>query len=161
MVSFYVPLHPLRRCLTSLHRPSSHTKPLIDYESRLVNNTGNNCLMMIDGTDFRIQQKGVTRKGNLFGSHKYAGKSTFCYEHRVNILAGNLVWFEGPYPTGMWPEVKFSYSVLLHCLEPGERVEADNSYVGHAKTIKCPKNDCNPVENLWMQSASQSQIWGG
>ncbi len=31
--------------------------------------------MTIDGTDFRIQQKGVAKKkGNDFSSHKYAGK---------------------------------------------------------------------------------------
>jgi hypothetical protein len=24
------------------------------------------------------------------------------------------------------------------------------------KEIKCPNNDCNPVENLWMQSAARS-----
>jgi hypothetical protein len=134
---------------------ASH-ETMIDYKSRLVNNARNNCLMMINGTDFCIQQKGVARKGNLFGSHKYAGKSMLCYKHRVNILERNLIRVEGPYPTGAWPSVNFVYSVLLHCLEPGERVEADNSYVGHAKKIKCPNNDCNPVENLWMQSVARS-----
>ena len=29
----------------------------------------------------------------------------------------------------------FFNSVLLRCLEPGERVEADNGYVGHADKI--------------------------
>ena len=31
--------------------------------------------MMIVGTDYRILQKGATRKGNAFSSFKYAGKS--------------------------------------------------------------------------------------
>ncbi len=48
--------------------------------------------MMINGTDFRIQQKGVARKGNLSGSHKYTGKSALCYKLKVDILAGNMVW---------------------------------------------------------------------
>jgi len=49
----------------------------IDFESRLlgVHNVGNDCLMTIDGTDYRILQKGAARKGNAFGSFKYAGKS--------------------------------------------------------------------------------------
>jgi hypothetical protein len=51
--------------------------------------------MTIDGINFRIQQKGAARKGNLFGSHKYAGKSVLCYELGVDILAGNSVWVEG------------------------------------------------------------------
>jgi hypothetical protein len=45
--------------------------------------------MTINGTDFRIQQKGAARKGNLFSSHKYAGKSALRYELGVDILPGN------------------------------------------------------------------------
>jgi hypothetical protein len=74
----------------------------------------------------------------------------------VDILAGNLVWFEGPYPAGVWPDVKIFNSVLSHCLEPGERIEVDNGYVGHPNKIKCPHNDCNPAENLGIQSAARS-----
>jgi hypothetical protein len=66
------------------------------FESRLEHNVGNNCLMTIDGTNFRIQQNGAARKGNLFGSHKYAGNSTFHYELGVDILAENLFWVKGP-----------------------------------------------------------------
>jgi hypothetical protein len=47
--------------------------------------------MMINGTNICIQQKGVTRKGKLFGSHKYAGKSALHYMLGVGILMGNLV----------------------------------------------------------------------
>ena len=56
--------------------------------------------MTFDGTNFCIQQKGASRKGNLFGSHKYAGKSVLSYKLGVDILPGNLVWVEGPYPAG-------------------------------------------------------------
>jgi hypothetical protein len=50
----------------------------------------------------------------------------------------------------------FFNSVLSLCLEPGERVEANNGYVGHTDKIKCPNNDCNPVENLGMQGTARS-----
>ncbi len=63
---------------------------------------GNDCLMLIDGTDFRI-----TQKGPAFASHKYVGKSVLRYELRINILAGNLVWVSGPYPAGKWNDIKF------------------------------------------------------
>ena len=46
----------------------------------------NNFLMTIDGMDFGIPQKGVTRKGNAFASHNYAGKSALRYELGINIL---------------------------------------------------------------------------
>jgi hypothetical protein len=112
--------------------------------------------MTIDGTNFRIQKKGAARKGNLFGSHKYAGKSTLHYKLGVDILVGNLVWVEEPYPAVAWNDINFFNSVLSHCLEPGECVGANNGYVGHADKIKCPNNDCNPGENLGMQGTAKS-----
>ncbi len=80
--------------------------------------------MTIDGTDFRIQQKGVAKRGNAFGSHKYAGKSALRYELGIDILKGNLVWVEGPYPAGAWPDIKIFLNTLAGHLLPGERVEA-------------------------------------
>jgi hypothetical protein len=112
--------------------------------------------MTINGTNFRIQQKGAARKGNLFGSHKYMGKSDLRYKLRVDILAGNLVWVKGPYPAGARNDIKNFNNVLSHCLEPGEHVEANNGYVGHTDKIKCPNNDCNPVKNLGMQCMARS-----
>jgi hypothetical protein len=53
--------------------------------------------------------------------------------------------------------MKIFMNELAHCLEPGERVEADNGYVGHADKIKCPNNDCNPEENLAMQGRVRSR----
>ncbi len=113
--------------------------------------------MTIDCTDFRIQLKGAARKGNLFRSHKYTDKSALHYELRLAILMGNLVWVEGPFPAGAWKnDIHFFNSVLSYCLEPGERVEADKGHVGHANKIKCPNNDCKPVENFGMQSVVRS-----
>ena len=42
--------------------------------------------MTVDGTDFRIPQKGRT-----FASHKYAGKSAVRYELGVDIMRG--IWY--------------------------------------------------------------------
>jgi hypothetical protein len=107
--------------------------------------------MTIDGTDFRIPQKGIVKKGNAFASHKYAGKSALRYELGVNILAGNLVWIQGPYPAGKYTDIKIFNKVLRNFLEPGERVEADEGYRGHPDKIKCPGNYVNPAENRAMQ----------
>jgi hypothetical protein len=49
------------------------------------------------------------------------------------------------------PTSRSSSSCLAHFLEPGKRIEADDSYRGHADKVKCPKNDVNPVENVKMQ----------
>ena len=73
---------------------------------------GNDCLMSIDGTDFRI-----TQKGPAFASHKYAGKSALCYELGIDILVGNLVWVGGPYAAGKWNDMKIFLNELAHCLK--------------------------------------------
>ena len=53
----------------------------IVFESRLgVHGMLNNCMMTVDGPDFRIPQKGAATKGNAFASHKYVGKSALRYE---------------------------------------------------------------------------------
>ncbi len=38
-------------------------------------------------------------------SHKDAGKSALRYELGVDILAGNLVWIQGPYPAGKYTDI--------------------------------------------------------
>jgi hypothetical protein len=80
---------PLSQRYYSLHRLSP--KPQIDFDSRLgIHDVDNDCLMSVDGTHFRIPQKGAAKKGNPFGSHKYAGKSALRYELGVDILMG--IW---------------------------------------------------------------------
>ena len=112
--------------------------------SRLsAHNAGNDCTVTIDGTDFRIPQKGIAKKGDAFASHKYAGKSTLCYELGVDILAGNLVWIQGPYPAGKYTNIKIFNKVLCNFLETGERVEANKGYRGHPdKIVIATLSDC-------------------
>jgi hypothetical protein len=55
--------------------------------------------------------------GNPFGSHKYAGKSALRYELGVDIRGGNLVWIQGPYPAGKWPDIKIFNAILANFLE--------------------------------------------
>jgi hypothetical protein len=107
--------------------------------------------MTVDGSDFHFPQKRVAKKGNAFGSHKYPGKSTLHYELGIGILAGNLVWIQGPYPAGKYTDIKIFNKVLHNFLQPGEQVEADKGYRGHPDKIKCPGNDANPAENRGMQ----------
>ncbi len=90
---------PLSQRYYSSHRLSP--KPQIDFDSRLgIHDVGNNCLLSVDGMHFRIPKKGAAKKGNPFGSHKYVGKSALRYKLGVDILMGNLVWIQGPYPAG-------------------------------------------------------------
>ncbi len=108
------------------------------------------------GLTFWIPQQGAAERGDAFASHKYARKLALRYELGVDILAGNLVWIQGPYPAGKYNDIKIFNSVLCHYLEPGKRMEADEGYVGHADKIKCPDNTCKPEENLAMQARERS-----
>ena len=130
----------------------------IVFESRFgAHDVGNDCLMTIDGTNFRIPQKGAATKGNAFAYHKYAGKSALRYKLGVNILAGNLVWIQGPYPAGKYSDIVIFNKVLTFFLEPGERVEANKGYRGYPDKIKCPANDPNPAENRAMQGKARAR----
>lgn len=113
----------------------------------------NDCLLSIDGTDFRIRQQGDAVKGNAFASHKYKGKSALRYELGIDILTGNLVWIEGPYPAGRYSDITIFRNCLKHQLEPNERVLADKGYVGEApEFIKCPNCPTVPLEHLPMMA---------
>ena len=129
----------------------------IVFKSRLgTHEVLNDCTMTVDGTDFCIPQKGAVTKGNAFASHKYSGKSALSYELGVDILTGNLVWIQGPYPAGKYTDIKFFNKILRNFLEPGEQVKADEGYRGHPDKIKCPGNAANPAENRGMQERARA-----
>jgi hypothetical protein len=69
----------------------------------------------------------------------------------VDILAGNLVWIQGPYTAGKYTNITNLNMDLRHFLKPGKWVKANESYRGHADKIKCPGNNENPAEKRPMQ----------
>jgi hypothetical protein len=110
--------------------------------------------MSIDGTDFRILQKGAAAKGNAFAFFKYKGKSALRYEVGLDILEGNLIWIQGPYPAGKYNDITIFRDSLLHHLEPCERVVADKGYVGEApRFVKCPNSKALRKEHRRMTRA--------
>ena len=63
------------------------------------------------------------------------------------------MWVEGPYAAGKYTDVTIFHTSLIHWLDPYERVEADNGYIGEApQRVKCPSSVANPMENLAMQN---------
>ena len=58
----------------------------------------------------------------------FAYALTFGWYGGVDILAGNLVWIQGPYPAGKYTNIKIMNKVLRNFLEPGKWVEADEGY---------------------------------
>jgi len=104
-------------------------------------------LLSVDGTDFKIPNYGPA-----FSSHKFKGKSGLRYEVGLCIKTGDIVWINGPFPCGRNPDINIFRASLLSHLDEGERVEADDGYIGDApRYIKCPKSFTNPVVTETMQ----------
>ena len=82
--------------------------------------------MSVDGTDFRIPNR-----GRAFYSHKFK-KSGLRYEVAVCIKTGKIVWINGPFQCGCFPDITIFQDALMHELLEGERVEADDGYIGEA-----------------------------
>ena len=63
-------------------------------------------------------------------SHKYNGPGVR-YEVGLGILSGDIVWVNGPFPCGIWPDLKImKEGGILELLEENERIETDDGYRG-------------------------------
>lgn len=87
--------------------------------------------MSIDGTDCRIQEP--TPFDSKWYSHKFRGPG-LRYEIGVSIDEGNIIWANGPFQCGSWPDVVIFRSQLKQRLLPDEKVLADRGY-GDAKCV--------------------------
>ena len=106
----------------------------IVLSNRFLHQNGSACLMSIDGTDFRIRNPTLFWKG--WYSHKFNGPG-LRYEVGLSIQGGDIVWVNGPFPAGAWPDINIFRGWLKNELMPGERVEADAGYRGDT-SVDCP-----------------------
>jgi hypothetical protein len=103
------------------------------WSKRFRFDNGSVCKVSVDGTDFRIETpKGQSRK---YYSHKFK-KSGLRYEIAISIQAGDIVWVNGPFPCGEWPDIKIFRKDLKGMLQFGEAVEADDGYRGEPYWVK-------------------------
>ena len=106
------------------------------WENRRDRDAGNDCMVSVDGTDFRIPQ--ITPWSKSWYSHKFHGPG-LRYEVAVCILTGAIVWVHGPFPPGDYPDISIFRHALIFMLDDGERVEADDGYRGeHPRHCKIP-----------------------
>lgn len=116
------------------------------FENRKVGDRGYDCLLSTDGTDYQIPWI-----SKWFWSYKFR-KCGLRYEVGICILTGHICWLNGPYAPGIWNDDMIFGDALVHELEEGERVEADNGYRGHApEYVRCPASISNPPEQEEMQ----------
>ena len=49
-----------------------------------------------------------------------------------------MVWINGPFPCGEWPDLKIAMDLLVHMFEGDERAVADSGYRGHLEYFDVP-----------------------
>ena len=99
---------------------------IINWEQRKVRAAPwNQCRVSVDGTDFRILEQWPFNK--RWYSHKYEGPAVR-YELAISISTGWIVWVNGPFAAGEWPDLRIVGDALNSGLEPGEYYIADGGY---------------------------------
>ena len=105
-------------------------KDVIILDNRFKDQNGSQCLLSVDGTDFKINEPHPFSR--LWYSHKF-NHAALRYEVAICIQTGEIVWIKGPFAAGAWPDIKIFRGWLKNHLLPGERVEADSGYQGDGK----------------------------
>ena len=88
---------------------------------------GSECLMTVDCTDFLINEPQPWEP--LWFSHKFNGPG-LRYKMGVCIQTGWIVWINGPFPCGDFPDLEIFQLSLAETLPAGELVETDEGYSG-------------------------------
>lgn len=104
---------------------------------------GKTCKVTVDGTDCPINQPQPFN--SRWYSHKFKS-SGLRYEVAVCIQTGWIVWVNGPYPCGRWPDIKIFRHKLIHKLENHEKVEADLGYRGQPDSVRTPHSACSMAD---------------
>jgi len=85
------------------------------------------CKMTVDCTDCPIQEP--TQFSRMWLTQKFNGVG-LRYKVAVCIQTGHIVWINGPFKCGLWPDLSIFRRNLKHRLAPGEMVECDAGYRG-------------------------------
>jgi len=84
-----------------------------------------NYFVSLDGTDFAIYEP--TPFNPKWYSHKFKGPG-LRYEIGLCLRTGYIVWVNGGYPCGEYPDLKLARESYLEFIEEHERTVADNTY---------------------------------
>jgi hypothetical protein len=91
----------------------------------------------VDGTDFKIYNPHIFDKKWYSFKFRSAGLR---WEVAVSIYSGDIVWINGPFPCGQWPDLKIYRESLNELLkQTGERAETDLGYRGEPATVNHPE----------------------
>lgn len=96
------------------------------WEKRFDGSTsGQICYCSIDGVDFKILEPSPFSR--RWFSHKFRGPG-LRYEIALNIKTGDIVWANGGYPCGEYPDLKLAREAYVWLVAEGELTMADKGY---------------------------------
>lgn len=100
----------------------------------------------VDGTDCLLPQQYPKKR---FYSHKFK-KSGYRYEVALCIQTGYIVWINGPFPCGFYPDITiFRLGLRRKLLQAREKAQADLGYRGEPNCIILPnKYDSDAIKKL-------------
>jgi hypothetical protein len=86
---------------------------------------GQICHVTVDGTDFKVNEPNPFSPMYFSEKFNHAGLR---YEVAICILTGWIVWVNGPFPCGTWPDLRIAREALHGMLADGEMYVADSGY---------------------------------
>jgi len=110
---------------------------VIDWEDGKIGDIGNDCMISVDCTDCLCKTHKLAngQPDKRFCTYKHK-KSGLRHEVGLSILTSRIVWTSGTHLPGVYNDIMIFRKRLIHMLEDGEHVEADNGHVGEAPS-KC------------------------
>ncbi len=79
----------------------------------------------MDGTDFKIEEP--TPFSTKWFSHKFKGPG-LRYEVGICIRTGHMIWINGGFPCGDYPDIKVAREAFVSFLDRGEKALTDKGY---------------------------------
>lgn len=86
---------------------------------------GQTCFTSLDGVDIKINEPSPFSPKWFSHKFKSAGLRN---ELALCIRTGHIVWANGGFPCGDWPDLKIAQSLFVHFLDPMEMSFADKGY---------------------------------
>jgi hypothetical protein len=107
----------------------------------------------VDATDCKTTNQGACPEAFFSFKFKYGALR---YELGNNIRTGDICWISGPFPPGDWNDLEIFRFALKLRLDPKERVEADDGYIGEDPcSTKCPGGVRFMEDKRWHKKRSK------
>lgn len=105
------------------------------WENRLLNDNGSRCKITLDGADFSIQESIPVQSG--WHTEKFRGPGLRC-KVGIGVQSGCVMWINGPFPCGEWPDLKIAMSDLVNVFEGDGCAVAGSGHRGHPLCFDAP-----------------------